>query len=230
MMQTYITSDLHLGCSHSQPDAFMAFLEGLPDGVRLVLNGDIINHYYSDEHLAGTHREALDAIRAESLKREVIWTRGNNDRELVIRDPGNIQLVDDYAIGRRLYVAHGHRFDFLLPTARVVLIPIRFLHDAVMRLMGSRVHVAQNAKRLPSLYRVLCRHVAGNAVRYAKKHGYEAVACGHTHYSEDREVKGIRYLNTGSWTEPNRAVVVVDDDGIRCHGLDSPANQNWRET
>ncbi len=219
MMQTYITSDLHLGCSHSRPDAFLAFLETLPDGVRLVLNGDIINHYYNDETLKGKHRDALDAIRAESFKREVIWTRGNNDKMLEIRDPGSIQLVDDYAIEKRLYVAHGHRFDILMPTARLFLIPLRLLHDAVAKLVGSGIHVAQNAKRLSRLYQVLCRHVAGNAVRYAKRQGYEAVTCGHTHYAEDRYIDGVRYLNTGCWTEPNTAIVIVDEDGIRCRVL-----------
>lgn len=213
-MLTFITSDLHLGCSHSRCVDFRAFLDSLPPEARLVLNGDIINHYFTDDTLNKAHQDTLDAIRAESFKREVIWTRGNNDRRLALTDPGNIQLVDDYAIGKRLYIAHGHRFDILMPTARVFLIPIRLLHDAVAKLIGSDRHVAQNAKRFSRLYRVLCNHVAGNAVRYAKEHGYEAVTCGHAHYAEDRDVAGVRYLNTGCWTEPNTALVVVDDEKI----------------
>jgi UDP-2,3-diacylglucosamine pyrophosphatase LpxH len=27
------------------------------------------------------------------------------------------------------------------------------------------------------------------------------VTCGHTHYAEDVVIDGIRYLNTGAWTE-----------------------------
>ncbi len=215
-MQTYITSDLHLGCSHSRCAEFRAFLDSLPAGARLVLNGDIINHYYSDENLEGEHRETLDAIRAASFEREVIWVRGNNDKKLKLSDPGQIQLVEEYAIGKRLYIAHGHRFDLLMPTARLLLIPVRLIYYGIARLRGSKAHVAQSAKRLSKLYQILCRHVAGNAVRYAKAHGYEAVICGHTHYVEDRKIKGVRYLNTGCWTEPSSAVVViVDGDEIR---------------
>ena len=35
----------------------------------------------------------------------------------------------------------------------------------------------------------------------ALENGYEAVICGHTHYPEDRVYNGVRYLNTGAWTE-----------------------------
>ena len=40
-----------------------------------------------------------------------------------------------------------------------------------------------------------------NAVNYAMGNGYEAVTCGHTHYPEDIVFNGIRYINTGAWTE-----------------------------
>ena len=225
-MDTFITSDLHLGCSHSRCAEFRAFLDSLPTGARLVLNGDIINHYHSDKNLKGEHRDVLDAIRAASFEREVIWTRGNNDKKLTLRDPGNIRLVDDYAIGKRLYIAHGHRFDFLMPTLRLVLIPVRLIYYGIARLRGSKAHVAQSAKRLSRLYQVLCSHVAGNAARYAKRHGYEAITCGHTHFVEDREIKGVRYLNTGCWTEANTMIVIVDEAGIQCRAMDPGSEGN----
>ena len=227
-METFITSDLHLGCSHSRCAEFRAFLDSLPTGARLVLNGDIINHYYSDKNLEGEHRDTLDAIRAASFEREVIWIRGNNDKRLELSDPGRIQLVNDYAIGKRLYIAHGHRFDILMPMARLALIPARLIYYGIARLRGSKAHVAQSAKRLSRLYLVLCRHVAGNAARYAKKHGYEAVTCGHTHYVEERGINGVRYLNTGCWTEPGAAqIVVVDDEGELL--IRSPSLAHYRD-
>ncbi len=212
-MQTIVTSDFHLGCEHCREADLLDFMRGLPDGARLVLNGDIITHYRDEMSLEGVQREVLDCIREASFDREVIWVRGNNDKRLKLEDPGRIKFVDEYAIGKRLYIAHGHRFDRLMPTARLVTIPMRLTYDAISRLVGGKTHVAQFAKRLNALYMVLCRHVAKNAVRYAKLHGYEAVACGHTHYSEDLTIDGIRYLNTGCWTEPNTAVVEIDEDG-----------------
>lgn len=211
-METYITSDLHLGSEHSRHAAFLTFLESLPDGARLVLNGDIVNHFVSGKTLTEAHRRVLYAIRAASYEREVIWIRGNNDRRLALDDVARIQFVDDFAIDNRVYIAHGHRFDRLMPTARVFLVPMRWLYEGIARLVGARMHVAQFAKRLSGLYGVLCNHVARNAVRYAKRHGYGAVVCGHTHFVEDREINGIRYCNTGCWTENHAAVVVVGDD------------------
>jgi UDP-2,3-diacylglucosamine pyrophosphatase LpxH len=213
-MQTFITSDLHLGVPQCRAEAFLSFLKSLPDGARLVLNGDIITHYHNDKTLKGIQSEVLKAIVAASYEREVVWARGNNDRKLQFQDQGKIQFVDEYAIGKRLYIAHGHQFDRLMPTVRILLVPSRVLYDAVARLLGSETHVAQFAKRLNGLYRLLCRHVTGNAVTYAKRHGYAAVTCGHTHYAEDLDIDGVRYLNTGCWTENQAAIVVVDDDGF----------------
>jgi predicted phosphodiesterase len=36
-----------------------------------------------------------------------------------------------------------------------------------------------------------------NAVNCAMENGYEAVACGHTHYPEDIVFNGIRYITQG---------------------------------
>lgn len=215
-MRTYIVSDLHLGLNQCRVNAFLTFLDGLPDGARLVLNGDIITHFYSDANLSEAHSLVVDRLREESLKREVVWIHGNNDKYLELRDPGEIKFAKDYAIGKQIYIAHGHRFDWLMPSTRAILIPIRLFYGAIAYFRKSKLHVAEFAKRFSWLYSVLCRHVAWNAVRYARRHGYEAITCGHTHYAEDRMVKGIRYLNTGCWTECGSAAVVVvdDDDGI----------------
>ncbi len=220
MMQTFVTSDLHLGCRQSRAGEFIDFLCGLPDGARLVLNGDIVSHYCDEDDLEGKQKEALAAIVRESYEREVIWVRGNNDRYLTLRDPGQISFVYDYAIDKQLYIAHGNRFDRLMPLARIFLIPVRLVYDGICRLFRKETHVAEFAKRFNVLYRVLCRHVARNAVRYARKHGYEAVTCGHTHYPEESIIDDVRYLNTGCWTENSCRVVIVDGSSVElgaCH-------------
>jgi len=214
-MKTFIVSDLHLGLKQCREAAFLAFLDGLPDGARLVLNGDTVTHFYSDDNLSAEHSGVVDRLREESYRREVIWIHGNNDRRLKLGDPGEIKFARDYAIGKRLYITHGDRFDWMMPSLRVVLIPVRLVYGILAYFKKSKMHVAEYAKRFSGMYRVLCRHVTWNAVRYARKHGYEAVTCGHTHFVEDRMVKGIRYLNTGCWTECGLvAVVVVDEDGV----------------
>jgi len=214
-MQTYITSDLHLGLKQCRADDFLAFLENLPDGARLVLNGDTITHFYSDATLSDEHKAVVKKLREESFKREIIWIHGNNDKRLILGNPGNIKFAKDFSIGKRLYISHGHRFDWIMPSTRAIMIPVRLIYYAAAKSKKSKMHVAEYAKRFSWMYSVLCRHVAWNAIHYARRQGYEAVTCGHTHYSEDRIISGIRYLNTGCWTENDSSVVVVDDDSIR---------------
>jgi UDP-2,3-diacylglucosamine pyrophosphatase LpxH len=43
--------------------------------------------------------------------------------------------------------------------------------------------------------------VMTNAVKCAMENGFEAVTCGHTHFAEDVIFNGVRYINTGAWTE-----------------------------
>ena len=90
-------------------------------------------------------------------------------------------------------------------------------------LLGAEsIHVALYAKRFALLYRVLLRHVMLNAVEYARENGYRAVACGHTHCMEDRIVDGIRYLNTGAWTERTSHYLRVDGESLDIRSVPEP--------
>ena len=86
------------------------------------------------------------------------------------------------------------------------------MHDLRVKLGARSVHVAQYAKNWELLYRVLRKHVRINAVQYARENGFEAVTCGHTHFAEDIALNGIRYINTGAWTElPTFYIHVAED-------------------
>lgn len=212
-MRTVVTSDLHLGSRQCRAEAFLAFLEGLPAGDRLVLNGDVITHFAKEPDLPPVHAAVLQRLWAMSFEREIVWTRGNNDRHFAMQDPGRILFVNDYALDRTLYIAHGDRFDHLMPALRGVLIPLRVVYEFCTRVVGKKTHVASFAKRFPFVYNILNGHVARNAAAYAKANGFAAVTCGHTHHPEERKMGGVRYLNTGCWTE-DAARVVIEDDGV----------------
>jgi len=214
-MRTVVTSDVHLGSRQCRVQAFSAFLEALPAGDRLVLNGDVVSHFAKETALPPAHAAVLDRLRAMSFEREVVWTRGNNDRHFAMQDPGRIVFVNDYALGQALHIAHGDRFDRLMPSLRFALIPVRVVYEFCTRVVGSQTHVASFAKRFPAVYRILNGHVARNAAAYARARGFSAVTCGHTHHPEEREVIGIRYLNTGCWTENAARAVIVEGGSVR---------------
>ena len=73
-----------------------------------------------------------------------------------------------------------------------------------------------------------------NAVNFALENGYDAVTCGHTHFAEDIVLNGIRYINTGAWTEfPAFFLLITDnemslektDDSIMVPRLESDSSR-----
>lgn len=209
-MNAYIVSDIHIGSRFGLMDAFIAFVNGLPPEATLILNGDVVDRWHGA--LAGRHLDALNAIRAAAARRPVVWVRGNHDEQFDAGPtPGLVIEEKGHAIAKRLYVAHGNDFDNIMPRNRVFVRTIRYFHHLRLRLGAEAVHVAFYAKRWRLLYRVLRNHVRGNAVEYARENGFAAVTCGHTHFVEDMTVDGIRYINTGAWTEkPVFALHVTD--------------------
>jgi len=211
-MPSLIVSDLHLGNVHCRGDDFLAFLDTLDAGAELILNGDTIDRWQTE--LPENHRIALDRIRDESRRRRVVWVRGNHDETYAMPDSAAIEFRSSYNLGKQLFITHGHDFDNVMPYNKLFLWTFRLLHKLRIWLGAESVHVAHYAKRFPTLYQVLRHNVAMNAVEHAKENGYAAATCGHTHHPEDMEIDGIRYLNTGSWTEEPPHYIAVDENGI----------------
>jgi len=207
-----ILSDVHLGSRYCLIDEFLRFLESLPSGADLVLNGDIVDRWHHD--IPEEHQLGLDAVRRESLKRHVVWVRGNHDDGYELKDPCKVEFADSYSIGHRLFASHGFDFDNVMPYHLTFIRLFRAMHNLRISLGAEPVHVAHYAKKFSPLYNVLRRHVIMNAIEYGKENGYEVVTCGHTHYVEDDTKDGVRYINTGSWTESPICYVQVERDAI----------------
>ena len=209
---SYIVSDLHLGNAYFHRDAFLAWLDALPPGARLVLNGDTLDN--PDKPLPDDHARVLERLVAESARRPVVWVYGNHDEGLDLRETGRIEFVERWELGRRLLALHGDELDAVMPRHGLFKAAFKLFHKVRIGLGFPDVHVANYAKKWALLYRVLNQHVARKAVRAARALGFEAVACGHTHAAMDAEVEGTRYLNTGAWTESPQHFVRADADGI----------------
>ena len=213
MNSTVIISDLHIGSPICQVDRFLAFLDELAAEATLVLNGDTASIWFRD--LPDGHQRAIDRLRTESRTRRIVWVRGNHDNERYeLSDPAEIEFADHFAIGKRLYVTHGDRFDKVARYGRPLLIVLRLLNGVRSALGGKSLPSSSFARSWPRLYGVFRNHVTGNAVRFAQAEGYAAVACGHTHYVEDTVIDGVRYINTGSWLEEPVVSLSVTDDAM----------------
>jgi UDP-2,3-diacylglucosamine pyrophosphatase LpxH len=213
----YIVSDLHLGSEHFHHGEFLSWLDTLPDGVPLILNGDTIDD--PRKALGPEHTDVLARVVGESRRRPVVWVYGNHDAGLVLDEPGDIRFVNHYELDRRILIVHGDDFDDVMPKHGVFKHLFKLLHKMRHRLGFQNVHVAEYAKKWAFLYRVLNERVATNALEAARSGSFAAVACGHTHSVMDVERDGVRYLNTGAWTEhPLHFIEVAEADiSLRQH-------------
>lgn len=198
-MNAIIVSDLHIGSRHFLYEAFESFLASIAKDHELILNGDVIDNPY--EHLNPPHQRILDLIGQASCHRRVVWVQGNHDNGYRPRGFEKVLFKRLYNLGQRLLIAHGDDFDEIMPRNQAFIKAFKLMHELRVKLGERPVHVAQYAKKWERFYRFLRKNVRMNAVKCAAENGYEAVTCGHTHYPEDWVYNGIRYINTGAWTE-----------------------------
>jgi UDP-2,3-diacylglucosamine pyrophosphatase LpxH len=198
-MQAIIVSDLHIGSRYFYNQAFECFIDRIPGNHELILNGDIIDNPYAK--LKPSDQRILDMIKQFSYWQKVIWVKGNHDNGYIPTEFGRVNFKPFHAIENKLLITHGDNFDQIMPHNQAFMKAFKLMHDLRVKLGAKPVHVAEYAKKWTYFYKVLRKNVMMNAVNCAMENGYEAVTCGHTHYAENADFKGIRYINTGAWTE-----------------------------
>ncbi|MBW2603681.1 MAG: UDP-2,3-diacylglucosamine diphosphatase [Deltaproteobacteria bacterium] len=198
-MNAIVVSDLHIGSRYFLHHDFENFLGNIPEDCELILNGDIIDN--PNKKLQPSHKRILNLIEHVSHRQKVIWVRGNHDDGYTQNGFKQIHFKTYYTIEKRYLIVHGYDFDKIMPRSQVFIKSFKLIHDIMIKFGSRPVHVANYAKKFELLYKVLRDNVMKNAVNCALENGYEAVICGHTHYPEDRVYNGIRYMNTGAWTE-----------------------------
>ncbi|MFC1815024.1 UDP-2,3-diacylglucosamine diphosphatase [Thermodesulfobacteriota bacterium] len=194
-----IVSDLHLGSRYFVCRHFERFLCSIPEDHELVLNGDVIDNPHTK--LPPPHLQVLDLIEQISRRQRVVWIRGNHDNGYT---PAGFEKVDFrriYNLERKLLIVHGDDFDEIMPRNQAFLKVFVLMHNLRVKLGARPVHVANYAKKWKTFYKYLRKNIMTNASNCALENGYEAVTCGHSHYPEYRVCNGIRYINTGAWTE-----------------------------
>ena len=224
-MNSIIVSDLHIGSRYFKCGPFERFLKELPPDHDLIMNGDIIDSPYVKMETA--EQRILDLIKDISYRRKVVWIRGNHDNGYVPQRLGHTIFKSSHSLDGRLLITHGDAFDDIMPRSRLFMKAFHLMHDLRVKLGAKPVHVAEYAKKWRSFYRVLCKNVALNAVKCAAENGFEAVTCGHTHYPADVAFNGIRYINTGAWTEIPAYYLLVTADEMVLNRVDLLRGASW---
>ena len=211
-MNLIIVSDCHIGSQFFVNGAFEQFLNQLPKDCTFILNGDVIDNSY--RQLQPSDQKIIDHIKQLSFQQTVIWIMGNHDEGYLPERFGKVIFKRSHSVGHRLLITHGHYFDEIMFRNQWFMKSFKLMHELRVKLGAKPVHVAEYAKKWAYFYRILRSNISKNAVRCAKENGYEAVACGHTHYAEDVVFNGIRYINTGAWTEYPAYFLHVTDENI----------------
>ena len=231
-MNAIIVSDLHMGSRYFLYQDFERFLKrflvNFSKDHELILNGDIIDNPYAK--LKPSHKRILDMVSQISCRQKVVWVQGNHDNGYIPKGLGGAIFKRLHAIEHKLLITHGHDFDEIMPRNQAFIKAFKFMHDLRIMLGARPVHVANYAKKWEVFYKVLRKNVMKNAVDCAIENGYEAVTCGHTHYPEDMVCKGIRYFNTGAWTENPAHFLQVTTDDIHLKKLDPLLTTDRRTT
>ncbi len=223
-MNAIVISDLHLESVHSLSHLIAGFIESLPEDCDLILNGDIIDSAYPN--LPRENLRILELIRQESFRRNTIWIRGNHDNCSQMQDRGKIVFKRFHTIDDRLMVTHGNELDKTKERIQQLLRPFKLIQVILIKAGLKPVNVAHLASKFEPFYRLYRRKLMLDAVKFAKENGFKAIACGHTHYPEDRLIQGIRYINTGAWTEYPPFYLLVNEEEITLKKVDDSMECN----
>jgi len=222
-------SDIHLGSSHSQAEALLAFLRDI-ECEQLFLVGDIIDGWALRRRWSWPqeHSDVVQKLLRRARKgTRIVYILGNHDefvRSFLPLSLGdNIEVTNEFHFrsqkGGLYLVTHGDFFDSITMTKKWLAKFGDISYEMLLKLNKSinRFRRIIGYKRFWSLSNFAKQSVK-KAVMFiddyeqvlvseAKRRAFDGVICGHIHKAENRNIGGVHYLNCGDWVESCSAVV-----------------------
>lgn len=214
--RTLALSDCHLGRAGSTlqaPEDLAPLVQGFE---RVLLLGDIVDHWYLDEAQALAMEDRVEAVCRKQGVKDIVWFRGNHD---ATRSHG-----EEFALfGETLYL-HGHALYSRLGRQGDIAERVRTLNARKYgpHKVGSRANGAHWAllghayDRIPQK---LAAPIAWNPLlgkrieRFAREASpganVRAVVFGHTHCPGVRRFGGVTAFNLGGWMKNTRPCAFV---------------------
>lgn len=225
-------SDVHLGTAGCNAALLMKFLSRY-DADTIYLVGDIIDGWRlrSSWYWPQAHNDVMQKLLRKVRKgTKLIYIPGNHDeflRTYVGHSFGGIHIEDRAihrtATGEEYLVIHGDQFDVVVMNARW----LAYLGDWAYEFALWSNRIFNNVRRrlglpywsLSAWAKLKVKNAVNFIGRYedylaeeARRIGARGVICGHIHHATERDIDGIRYLNTGDWVESCTALV-EDNNG-----------------
>ena len=180
--------------------------------------GDVFENL-NFKNLSEESWELLNYIGKISRKTKVRWVEGNHDKGL--------SEMFSALIGARIYktytwqykqekylAIHGHQFDrFLINNAFLSYLANK-LYDFIQRIDFDDKRISHYIKRKSKGWLRLSEKVFHSAILYGKKHKADYVFCGHTHKILAKNKNGVKYFNSGCWTDTPCTYITIDEKNI----------------
>jgi UDP-2,3-diacylglucosamine pyrophosphatase LpxH len=215
-----VISDLHLGSAVCQAKLLEGFLIWATQHCdQLVINGDVFDDL-NFKRLTKRHFACLKIIRRNSDREDfrLVWIRGNHDGPIdIISHIVGVDILDEYVYDNhqiRLLILHGDQFDTFTTSYPVLTDFFCGIFYYIQKWMPHRA--ARWIRRISKKWQRNSQLIERRAVAYAKANGFKYVTCGHTHLPLVAEHEGVRYINSGTWTEaPPCPFVAVHGNEVR---------------
>jgi UDP-2,3-diacylglucosamine pyrophosphatase LpxH len=215
---TVILSDIHLGSETSHTRELLEFL-GNTEMKKLILNGDVFDDLRFTR-LKSSHWKVLSRIRKLSKVLKLVWIRGNHDT-LSAETLSHLLGIEvhshyDWKYMRHwFYAEHGDRWDLFIYKHRFLSALFTRVHQYLQK--HAPVFTEKLSKYLKDSAKFMSRNSSAieySAVRLAKRNGFSAVFCGHTHIPVLQKIDGVIYGNDGSWQNDVMSFIGIEGNNI----------------
>jgi len=223
-VDTIIVSDIHLGSEVSRAKPLVQLLR-THTFRRLILNGDVFDGL-NFKRLSKDDWKFLSFMRKLSNPRkgvDVVWVVGNHDGGVaeILSHLLGVPVYEEYLWSmndKRFLAIHGHQFDKWVTTHPVITSLASGLYYFFQK-VDPKHKASRFVKRTSKKFLRMSAKVAHEASRHGRTmHDAAVVFAGHTHHAMDVVEDGVRYINSGSWTDkPSHFVVVTHQGDVVIH-------------
>lgn len=230
-VRTIFISDVHLGTRGCQAASLLAFLRA-HEAQTIYLVGDILDGWRLKAawHWPQLHNDVVQKLLRKVRKStRLVYIPGNHDeflRDYLDSCFGGIEIRDEIvhetADGRRILILHGDKFDTVVRNVKILALLGDWAYDFAIWINGHIARVRRHFGMPYWSFSAYAKQKVKRAVNFisafesavvtdARRHGVDAVMCGHIHQPTIRMIEGVTYLNTGDWVESCSAIIEHQD-------------------
>lgn len=222
MKKTIAISDIHLASKKCKAKKLIDFL-ALQDFDRLIIVGDLFDNKKFDR-FKKRHWNILSLLRKLSKTKQIIWLQGNHDDSHYMKVMSTVigcRIINEHGHysmkipdGKRIGFIHGHQFDTFISKNPIKTSIACFIYDIIQEFDFHDHRISRWIKRKSKSFVDLKKANEKLAFKYAKKHKFDIIVCGHTHSVSCNEKDFVQYVNCGSWVDNPCYYCIIDENKL----------------